>query len=412
MRTFILSLFIILIFSHVKSQEIKNYDFEIKIDVKSEKIHVKGNIDIDFNGKDTALMILWKYSDISSITFENTPVKYYFDTASPSSNMYIPDGKNLFVFNPAKDKKIQSLLFDYECDMNKLNGWAKSFTESWIEMNFYSAWFPLNSNKFTSKFKIWIDGTYRLTGSGTIRQKEGYWEMEQPWPSFDNVIIASKNLKSKTLKDKNVFIGTDYSDFPETDADSIIAECRYVLKLYERLFGKKDSTYLKFVITPVEKGGGYSRKNFVSMGTKNFNLYTTGGIAHEIAHFWWSNATASTWEDWLNESFAEYSMLVYFLERYGKDVFYSRIEQYKTRSANTPPIWGINRNSPEAYTVLYEKGALLLCELEEKTGKDKFHCFLKEISVKKVDTTAEFLDMAEKSFSIEIRNWIEEGLKM
>ncbi|MDT8401169.1 MAG: hypothetical protein RQ743_05700 [Bacteroidales bacterium] len=43
--------------------------------------------------------------------------------------------------------------------------------------------------------------------------------------------------------------------------------------------------------------------------------------AHEISRLWWLRADANTWEDWLNEGFAEYTALVVLRELYGKEYF-------------------------------------------------------------------------------------------
>ncbi len=124
--------------------------------------------------------------------------------------MYIPNGRKLTILKAPGTAGRQSILFKYECDMNELKGWANSFTDNWIELNFYCAWFPVNPNSgsFTSNLKIHIDDSYSITGSGFISKKNDYWEMVQPWRGFDNVIIASKNLKSKVLKEDNVLIHT------------------------------------------------------------------------------------------------------------------------------------------------------------------------------------------------------------
>ena len=75
------------------------------------------------------------------------------------------------------------------------------------------------------------------------------------------------------------------------------------------------------------------------------------------------------------------------------------------------PIWGIDRSSPEAYTALYEKGALILMELEEKVGEDKFLHFLNDILKHEIHTTNDLLAFTEKVFSAEKRLWLENKLK-
>jgi hypothetical protein len=207
-----------------------------------------------------------------------------------------------------------------------------------------------------------------------------------------------------------MYVETIFDDFPKSSSDSLLTECEFVVNYYKSLFGGTDSTYLKFIIVPFE-GGGYSRKNCIVMRSKKFDLHLKRGIGHEIAHFWWSNANVTSWEDWLNESFAEYSMLMYLRERFGQDVFDGQIEGYKTNVANTPPVWGIDRNAKEAYTVLYEKGSLILYELEQKMGQVQFNEMLKSVAENEVKTTEELLGLLEKKYSKELRDWLVNALK-
>ncbi|MEJ2617673.1 MAG: hypothetical protein P8Z35_22150, partial [Ignavibacteriaceae bacterium] len=292
----------------LSAQEISSYNLKLQIDVPSKKVFIDGFINADFKNRDTLNLVLWQYSFIKEINNKDKNIKYYFDTSSASPIMYIPFGRKLVVVKSGKDSSKQSLYFNYCCDFSTLGGWANSFAENWIELNFYCAWFPVNlgNSNFSSIFSIYVNEGYGVTGSGIVSKKKDFWEMKQPWGSFDNVIIVSRSLQSKSLEKNSLHIEADYSfeDFSESDSDSVLNECRNVLNLFEEVFGRRDSTYLKFVIAPFEMGG-YSRRNFVCLRTKNFNLYTEKGIAHEIAHFWWHNAPTGTWEDWLNEAFAE-----------------------------------------------------------------------------------------------------------
>jgi hypothetical protein len=396
------------------AQEITFYNLDIKIDVNQKNVQVSGTMEVDFQNKDTLNLILWKYSDIREISADNSKLKYNFDTVSPSPIIYIKKGGNLKIIKPSGTPDKNNIKIIYSCNMQNLNDWAQNFSDEWIEINFYTAWFPvsLNGGNFTSSMVIHIDTSYAVTGSGIISKGNDGWKMEQSWKSFDNVIIASKNLKTKYLKEPGLYVEVVYDDFPGSAADSTITECKYVLNLLGNYFGKKDESYLKYIIAPFEKGGGYSRKNFISMRTKNYNYYTQSkGIAHEIAHFWWRNANTSTWEDWLNESFAEYSMLMYTRDRFGVDKFNKQIEDYRSNTKNLPPVWGIDRNSNQAYTVLYEKGSVILFELENKIGKDKFLNLLKKMSKNNIFTTNNFLTLLEKETSAEIRQWMEKQLK-
>jgi hypothetical protein len=393
-------------------QEITHFDFVLDIDMKAKKIHVEGDMQVDFKQTDTIVLVLYKYSTIHSILSGNVTIEYIFDTASPPP-MFVPDGRNLTLVKPPGSPSKQQVNIEYECDMHTLGGWANSFHDYWTELNLYCAWFPTNFNSgaFTAETKVTTDIGFDITGSGIVSREKGYWKMVQPWPAYDIIIIASSKLDSRVMKQDNAHIEAVYHDFTESGADSVIQECEFAMDFYQELFGKSDSTYLKFILSPFDQGGGYARKNFIVMRTKTFNMHTRKGIGHEMAHFWWSNAETSSWEDWLNEAFAEYSMLMYLRERLGQVVFDEYIALYQDKTKDTPPIYNIDRNGPDAYNVLYNKGSLILHQLEQKMGQEEFKNFLRMTADNKISNTADLLSMLTNNFSGELSIWLESKIK-
>jgi aminopeptidase N len=155
-------------------------------------------------------------------------------------------------------------------------------------------------------------------------------------------------------------------------------------------------------------------------------------VAHELAHSWSGNlVTNATWADfWLNEGFTTY------LERRIVEAVYSkpRAEMEAMIGMNDlidgrkdiavardrtllPDLTG--RDPDDAYsTVPYEQGALFLCFLEAKFGRDTFDAFLRRWfdSHKFTSaTTAEFLEflktnlMATKPDSVndaQVQEWL------
>jgi hypothetical protein len=181
-----------------------------------------------------------------------------------------------------------------------------------------------DSRSFTSQINISIDKDYKVSGSGIVIKEDSVWEMKHTWPVFDNVILASKDLKTREFQEGDLFIETVYTTFPEADIDSVLLGCMDVLSFYQKIYGLKDSAYLKFVLSPVTGRGGYGRDNYISLKASEFDLYLKKGIAHEMAHFWWYNADTDAWDDWLNEAFAEYSMLLYLREKVSKKIYLKR----------------------------------------------------------------------------------------
>ncbi len=395
--------------------EVESYKLDIKIDVKSRTVDVEGYVNIDFHNQDSINFILWRNTKIHEIKYKKRNLAYTFDTISKSPIIYIPNGGKITLINPEKSIRKQSFYFKYDCDMHDVSGWGKSFTDDWIEIGFYTAWYPVNleSKNFVSMLQISIDEPYQVSGSGIINKKGAIWEINHNWSIFDNVIIASKKLKSKKIQNGTTTIETVYTTFPEANIDSVLLTCKDVLNFYKNIYGlqNSDSAYLKFVICPVEGIGGYSRKNYISLKANRLSTYLIQGVAHEIAHFWWNKADVDTWQDWLNESYAEYSMLAYIKQKFGENVFNTYIDAYRVNISKSCPIWGIDRATPEAYSALYEKGSILLYDLEQKIGNVSFLKFLRLILHYNIKTTNEFLEMTEKELGVANRNWIEMRLK-
>lgn len=400
--------------SGIFGQEIKHYELKVNFDILQRKIDVKGTIEIDFQDKENITLALWKNSNIQSIMFDKESADYSFDTICKSPNYYIQNGGKLIIRNIKKKNYAKPIYFAYTCDMKNVTGWAKSFSEDWIELGFYTAWYPVHneSKKFTSIITISIDDDFKVSGSGIVTQDGKNWIITHNWPVFDNVIIAAKDLKSKKIGGNEIGLELVYTKFPEKDLDSVSIICQEIYEFYSSIFGKQENAYLKYVLNPLKGRGGYSRTKFVSIKASGYNQYLKEGLAHEMAHFWWKNAVTTTWEDWLNEAFAEYSMLLYLREKDSEKIFNNLIKQFKEWTKNSLPIWGVDRETPEAYTALYNKGSLILMEFEEKLGADDFYKFLRTLLTNKISTTADFLNLVETELSKENRVWFENKLKM
>lgn len=414
MKTIKTTLFFLILTTTVFGQEIKNYYLNVKFDVPQRKIEVKGTINLDLDKQDSITLTLWKNTDIKSITIAGKSVDFSFDKEGKSPIYYIPNGRKLTIRHITDSEKPVPIHFAYTCNMENVTGWAKSFSDEWIELGYYTAWYPVHktSKRFTSKIEVSIDRAFKVSGSGIVTKKGNDWIIKHNWPVFDNVIIAAKDLKTKEIRKDKIALDLAYTTFPENDLDSLSVKCEEVYEFFSSVFGQPDGSYLKFVINPLEGVGGYGRSKYFSLKASKFNQYLKNGIAHEMSHFWWHNAEAATWQDWLNEAFAECSMLLYIREKDNKQEYNNNIEQFKKWIVKSKPIWGIDREAPEAYNALYNKGSLILLEFEEKIGPKEFLKFLKIVYNKRISTTADFLSLIELEYSKEYRYWFENKLKI
>lgn len=399
-----------------ESPRIVSYDLTVQIDVPDRQVAVDGSFEVDFCGSDSIALVLWRHARIEALRCGDHEAAYRFDTLAPSPAQFITDGRALTLYRPAGVPDRCRVDTRYTLDMHTIQGPAKSFNDRWIEIGYYTGWYPVCNGALAdrSRLQIGITDGYMVSGSGIIRRTDnGLWEMEQPWENFDNVILASPVLKSRCMSDDGTTIEIIYTDFPDADVDSTLT-CSYdALQLFRRLYKitRDGNTYIKFSLSASGSSGGYSRKNFITLNSKAFNEYVLRVTAHEISHFWWNKAPVDSWHDWLNESFAEFSTLQYLRHARGEDAYAANIDAYRKETLHTPPIWGIDRADRQAHIVLYKKGSVLLADLLVRVGEESFFDFLAAVIRARIADTPAFLDLAETRLGRENRDWIEMRLK-
>lgn len=398
------------------SPRVACYDLTVRIDVPERRVTVGGSFDVNFLGSDSIALVLWRHARIDTMRCDGHEAAYRFDTLAPAPTRFIPDGRALTLYRPAGSPDRCRIGTRYTLDMHEVQGPAKSFNDRWLEIGYYTGWYPVcnGTSADRSHLRIGITDGYTVSGSGIIsRTDDGMWEMDQPWEGFDNVILASPVLKTRRMSDNGTTIEFIYTDFPDADAESAL-NCSYdALKFFRRLYkiAGEENTYIKFSLSASGTSGGYSRKNFITLNSGSFNEYILRNTAHEISHFWWNKAPVESWHDWLNESFAEFSALQYLRHARGEEAYAERVEMYREKTRRIRPIWGIDRADREAHTALYEKGSVLLADLLVRVGEEPFFDFLAAVIRARIADTPAFLDLAETRLGLENRNWIEQRLK-
>jgi len=171
-----------------------------------------------------------------------------------------------------------------------------------------------------------------------------------------------------------------------------------MIAYYEYFLGPYPGTELN-ILQMNGLGWGQSPDDIVFITTEAFQplaevdnqLYSEGineRIAHEIAHQYWGGAvrTPSGEEEWLSESFAEYSAAL-LLKKFQGDAPYKRLLAHwkagANESHNLAPVPLANRirtpNNEDWNRVklLYDKGPYLLAALNKQVGDEAFMIFMK-----------------------------------
>jgi hypothetical protein len=118
--------------------------------------------------------------------------------------------------------------------------------------------------------------------------------------------------------------------------------------------------------------------------------------SHEVAHQWWGNmvTTEHYQDDWLMESLANYSSLMFLEKKKGRKALEDVLAEYRdnllikddqdrTVESAGPIVWGsrlYSSQAPKAWrTITYEKGSWIMHMLRMRMGDDAFQKMLGQI---------------------------------
>ena len=222
----------------------------------------------------------------------------------------------------------------------------------------------------------------------TERDGEYSFSMPQPIPSY-LIALAIGDLEFKAMGDRTgvyaepSMLDAAAAEFEDTESMLELTENKYGPYRWDRYdllilppsfpFGGMENPRLSF-ITPTVIAGD---KSLVSL------------IAHELAHSWSGNTvTNATWRDlWLNEGFTTYLTYRIMEMLYGADRYnMEAVLGYQSLPADIDALPDADqklaidlrgRNVDDVFSdIPYEKGALMLREIEHKIGREAFDSFL------------------------------------
>ena len=109
----------------------------------------------------------------------------------------------------------------------------------------------------------------------------------------------------------------------------------------------------------------------------------------------WCNAPVESWEDWLNESFAEYFALLDLKNLISENDFNEIIKKRQALIDKFPPIKNIDRTHKKAHQVLYNKGSIVLHSFSKEMGENRFLNLCRSIIIKELVNTEQLLSHIE-----------------
>lgn len=292
------------------------------------------------------------------------------------------------------------------CYSGKINGWHNIITDNIIELNRYGVWFPCElSCGANISAEISGCGEYFLVKGefdGSLwRYSADEWDM--------NLILYRKSIL-KTVSGKHISIY--YADnsldgaaeFSKNVFEDILGY--YTNELFNRAYN--NHTDMACLYPALTSGGAYKRDGLIvciSPGTDEKEAVTLN--AHELAHEWCSGADWGSWEDWLNETTAEWSMLLYCLDRSKTEIFDAMTAEHLAKASEFPPIKTADGSRPEG---VHTKGTAAFYELYKAFGKETVKSVIRIFVDLDVKTTERLFEEMRVRDLKEAVNLIEKNL--
>ncbi|MES2425596.1 MAG: M1 family metallopeptidase [Bacteroidota bacterium] len=366
----------------------------LRLDAKGMDIK---NISIVKNGKNIPLK--YKYQDSLSLAIQldkvyhnNENYTVYIDYTSKPNELHVKgsaainDAKGLYFINPdgtEKDKPTQI--------------WTQGETES------SSCWFPTidkSQQKTTDEISMTVPAKYVTLSNGRLASQKvngdgtrtDTWKQELPHsPYLFMMAVGDFKIYKDKWRDKEVsyYLEPKYAPY----AKEIFGMTPELIEFYSKTLGVDFPWYKYSQIVVRDYVSGAMENTSATLhgeyvqGTKRelLDAYYDAGrstIAHELFHQWFGDlVTAESWSNLtVNESFADFSEMLWAEHKYGKDEAdahsYTAMVNYLSQPANkTKDLVRFHYNDKEDVfdLVTYQKGGRILNMLRNYLGYDAFY---------------------------------------
>lgn len=406
-----------------------HYELMVNLNPESQSIRVQGSLTQNILSDSLSEMTFYLHKQlvVEQIT-ANYALHFQTDTVTPSGYNWLPDaGRIILHFDqPVKAGDQLRLKFSYGGTINHWTAYsANRLTPEWVEMGLYFPWFlhQTHMEDFTYRIELDCPDSYKVSGMQDIKQEGRKTILQSRIPVNDMVIIASPNLKTYALQTDHLEIRFDYISLDDSLVRQMAQDDKKIIEFLTNRFGPIPLSTVHVIQSPRQSGGGYARLGGVVLGdleSSDYEQYYTAYqryFAHELAHLWWHKAPKDSWEDWINEGFAEYTALQYLRNEFGLGEYEKWLRSKQLKAKNKPAIWGFDRHKSKEETtyaiiedVLYSKGPVILADLENEIGTERYDKVTKELLQLKEMTTTDLLRILESIAGMEARQKFENEL--
>nr|WP_295370240.1 M1 family aminopeptidase [uncultured Sphingosinicella sp.] len=282
-------------------------------------------------------------------------------------------------------------------------------TPALTELNLDSLWLPIRSDlnlPFSVEARIGgLPPGSMLVSQGTSAKEGAEFHVRRPAPEIDFAWVASPNFTQLSM---------DAFEFYARDGRTERAQLYLkhgprVIAFFESWLGPMPGKPARLVVVNRERVSGYARRGYIvfTEGADTTETRVARFTAHEFGHAYFGNANASSEHRWLDESIAEYVALRYVQSAFGQSDHQTLLDAMREPASKAGPIMSTTRGNPE----LYDKGPLLLDELEERIGRAHMDRLIRTVAKRKIGRTPDFLAALQELSDAETARWFESRLK-
>ncbi len=302
----------------------------------------------------------------------------------------------------------------------KIDNYSMYFhKEHWLEIHSEFASLPRMRNiEFDWSLDLTMPSAFNIVSDGNLKQlNKSNYRYTLKNSTTTPTILGGDQLILKQYKNSkypNLIIGSYFDEY--NMMDTISASLEKALDFYHATFALNDhQSDFKFVIIPFTTNVSFKRNNltasrYFQQGDRFIARMPSslGTPLHEICHLWWTHAPSDTYDNWINESFAEYWSMLAIKEIYGEEYFKKDIAYLKNKKDNYGPIINFETGST---MILYIKGAYILHELHQRMGNNQFVEFSRKLIDQRIDTVDKCIALLKRDYGAESANWLYQKLR-
>ena len=275
-------------------------------------------------------------------------------------------------------------------------------SRTWTELGRSLPWFPLRPDNapFSFRLEVQCRPEFALASYGPFLDTGGRRTLAWDQPVTDLVLVAAPRDRMRTLN-LTPRVRLVSTGLGQQETTQLAQAMTRLMATLQRRLGPRDSASMTLIQALRPEDDLRARPGLVILGGLDYARVRDGLdeilrlLAVETAHAWWCSAPVDSWEDWLNESFSEYTALLAVREVLGEPAYQRAFELKRRACAGLPPLWEFDRHGPEARPIMENKGVVLLAELEGFLGRDPFEKLCRDLATRNVGQTAQFLDLLE-----------------